>query len=149
MRHIISGAAVIVVCVWFQGCDVDPPTRPIRVTPPPELPLPVGPPPKLEISAFSVLEGGNITLQVTEIGREGGADIGWVMTRDERGNTDGGVSGCALGRMHVAPGGTWDILSMGYCAPSAPSSNSNTVTVVVGFTGDDRVKGELSRTISR
>ena len=150
MRQIVSGAAVIVVCVWLQGCDADPPTRPIRVTPPPVLPLPAGSAPKLEISAFSVLEGGNITLRVTETGSEGGADIGWVMTRDERGNTDGGVaSGCGAGRMHVAPGATWDILSMGYCAPTAPSSDSKTVTVVVGFTGDDRVQGELTRTVSR
>ena len=96
---------------------------------------------------FSV-SGTEIALRVTETGGEGGAFIGFVMTRDERGNTDQGC-GAVVRNTRVAPGATWDIQSLGYCAPSGPSNDSKSVTVVVRFTGDDRVQGELSRTISR
>ena len=149
MRHIVSGAAVIIVCLWLQGCNEGSPTRPIRNTPlspTPAPPLPVGPAPKLEISAFSV-SGLDITLRITETGGEGGAYLG-LWTEDERGNTDGGC-GSTTPNLRIEPGGTWDILKMGYCAPTAPSIDSKTVTVIVKYTGDDRVQGELRRTISR
>ena len=115
MRHIVFGAAVIVVCVWFQGCDDGTRSRPILVMPtsptspaPPEPQLPVGPSPKLEISAFS-LSGFDITLRLTETGGEAGANIVGVYTEDELGHEDGG---CAVRQtMRVDPGGTWDIRS--------------------------------------
>jgi hypothetical protein len=119
MRRIVFGAAVIVVCTWLQGCNESSPTRPtrvIRVTPPPVLPLPPGPAPKLEISDFSV-SGYDITLRVTETGGEGGAYLGGIWTEDERRNTDGGC-GSASPNLRVEPGATWDIRSLGYCAPS-------------------------------
>ena len=153
MRRIVFGAAVIVVCTSLQGCDDGTRSRPILVTPsaptlpaPPAPQLPVAPSPKLEISAFSV-SGFDITLRLTETGGEAGANIVGVYSQDELGNEDGG---CALRQtMRVEPGGTWDIRSMGNCAPSAPFLDAKTVTVVVGFVGDDRVRGQLIRTIPR
>ena len=118
MRHIVFGAAVIVVCVWFQGCDDGTRSRPILVMPtsptspaPPEPQLPVGPSPKLEISAFS-LSGFDITLRLTETGGEAGANIVGVYTEDELGHEDGDVPldrRCASSPAGHGTYGRWDI----------------------------------------
>jgi len=84
-----------------------------------------------------------VKLQLTETSGQGGVTIDNVTFTDPKGNRD---IGCGSG-VHVPAGTTWDMNSMGYCAPVIPTSASvPSISVLVTFTGDDGIYGELTGT---
>ncbi|MEO7406170.1 MAG: hypothetical protein ABIZ92_04105 [Vicinamibacterales bacterium] len=118
----------------------------------PVAPAPPGPP-ALEITKFVVspppaaggLQGSgyDLSLEIKEIGGQGGARINHLRFVDNLGSASETLCNSYLG-----PGATWNVISDYYCDPHLSiHDGALEVSVIVTFTGDDGVGGVISRSV--
>ena len=139
-----------------------PPLNPaLPVAPPPPTPEPPPGPPRA-VLAFTTLTAisravvapgqyapGQYAYDVTLVLAEtGGASGAWISAL-----TLAGPSGLDLGCpgqvIRIEPRSSWDMASVGYCAPGPPGGRSPTarLTVVVEFLDDEGRRGTLTSTV--
>jgi hypothetical protein len=155
--------AAIAVALFGFACGEDGlparATAPNNSPPPASSPLPTAPPgPPLAVlavktfSARAVPAADRVRVQyllkliLSETGGKSGAYVTTPIIIWPNGNRD---LGCPDEISRIEPGGTWDMDSLGYCAPEAYSSGPlETVSVSVAFTDYDGRPGTLLATVA-
>jgi hypothetical protein len=80
-----------------------------------------------------------LTLRVSEIGGQSAATLETVLMMLSNGDSD---NGCAYIQARIEPGATWDMATLGYCAPYLTSGSAvDRLSVTVTFIDDEGHRG--------